>query len=1415
MKRPLPISIRTEGGLFPADFLQRLAAAAPDIPGLRPEDYHLAGREKLNEAVSRSWNRMLGIWDGFRATLDALPAGERATSLTRERWLLPLFAELGYGRLQSARTLLGGDPNFPISHAWQAVPIHLVGGNIHLDERSAGVAGAARVSPHGLVQEFLNSREQALWGFVSNGLTLRLLRAKRTLTRQAYVEFDLAAMMDGQAFSDFALLWLLCHQSRVELQLDSTIASPPPAAPTGRRPRGGGQEEREGGAEDEADGDEESEDAEEAEEAEEARSAAKSCWLERWTALVREQGARALDQLREGVEDAIKTLGAGFLRHADNRALHQKLAAGELDRQDYYRQLLRLVYRLIFLFVAEARDLLLTAPPQSAAAGRYRRFYSLTHLRDLAAARRGTAHGDLWRGLRIVFRALGSPAGCPELGLPPLGGLLWSADALPDLDGAELANADLLAALRALAFRTDAGIRRPVDWRNLGPEELGSVYESLLELRPEIQSGAGVFELKTLPGHERKTTGSYYTPTSLVECLLDSALDPVLAAAAKQPEPEQAILRLKVCDPACGSGHFLIAAAHRIAQRLASVRTGDAEAAPQAVRHALRDVIGHCLYGVDLNPMAVELCKVNLWLEALEPGKPLSFLDAHVQCGNALLGATPALLRDGIPDAAFNPLEGDDREWCRTLKRDNKLERTGSRPLFANEPWMHLGDIARQLEGVAAMDDATAEAVREKERRYAAIIRSADYEHGRLWADAWAAAFVLPKNRQSPSVTEHTFREIERNPLIAPEPLRRAIRAAADEYRFFHWHLAFPDVFRAPPEGAEAGDGPAEGPGWQGGFDVVLGNPPWERVKLQEKEWFAERRPDIADAKNAAARKKLIAKLAAEDPALAAAWADALHASDAQSALVRASGRYPLCGRGDVNTYSIFAELNRSLIAPAGRAGFIVPTGIATDDTTKLFFQDLVESGSLASLAGFENESRIFPGVHHAFKFCVLAMAGAAAPAQAADLQFFLRSAADLRDPDRCFTLTAADFRLLNPNTRTCPIFRSRRDAELTKAIYRRVPVLINESLGEAGNPWGLSFMAMFHMSGDSGLFKSAAELRAEGWTLRGNIFERGAERYLPLYEAKMVHQFNHRFGDYADKRPESKGTALPEVATARLADPAYCVQPRYWVSQGAVDERLGDRWRHDWLLGWRDVTNATNERTVIAAVIPRVAVGDTLLLALPQPAWGGRLVSALNSCPLDYAARQKAGGTHLKYHPFKQLPAPPPAAFRGDCPWAPQEETAAFLAPRVLELVFASYDIAAFARDLGYGGPPFRWDPERRFLIRAELDAAFFHLYLPAEDGGAWRRADSESEADLAALTALFPTPRDAVAYILDTFPIVRRKEEAKFGEYRSKRVVLEIYDAMAAAIRTGAAYQTRLDPPPADPRAAHPPAAAPATAP
>lgn len=818
------LNIRTEGALLPSDILSRLMEET-NLPGLKPEDYHLGAGEKLTEAISRSWTRLLSLWAGFRKAKGALPPSDLGTTLTRERWLLQLFQELGYGRLIAASPFEIDGKTYAISHVWQGqyyqVPIHLVSFRADLDKRSEQrIQGASKASPHGMVQEFLNRSEQSLWAFVSNGLKLVILRDNASLTRQAHVEFDLEGIFEGEAYADFRLLWMVCHQSRLEGT---------------------------------------------------AKDRPETCWLELWSKQAQTEGRRALDQLRDGVQRALESLGTGFISHKANHGLCQRLKAGELNKQDLYRQLLRLVYRLIFLFVAEDRDLLHSPGASEDARLRYARFYSGQRLRRMAERTRGSRHADLWIGLRLVFARLGDDRGCPELGLPALGGFLFGPEAMPELESAELANEYLLLAIRNLGLVKDRGGWRLVDYRNLGSEELGSVYESLLELNPTMELDAGIFSLGTVAGNQRKTSGSYYTPDSLVQCLLDSALDPVVAqaiAGKTAAEAEKAILALKVCDPAVGSGHFLVGAAHRLAKHLALVRAqalGESEPSPLYYQRALRDVIGHCLYGVDVNPMAAELCRVSLWLEAIEPGKPLSFLDHHIRVGNSLLGATPALLAKGIPDEAFTPIEGDDKEICSRFKKVNKTERLGYRRLFAatTEPWERLGDLATSMTHLDDAPDDSIEAVRSKERMYEAMIRSGSYLDGQFWADTWCAAFVWKKTQEfSHPITEEDFRRIERNPHACDAWMRDEIIRLSQLYQFFHWHLAFPDVFHVPPSEEETENAQT---GWKGGFDVVLGNPPWERVKLQEKEWFASRRPDIANAQNSAARARMIRELKRED----------------------------------------------------------------------------------------------------------------------------------------------------------------------------------------------------------------------------------------------------------------------------------------------------------------------------------------------------------------------------------------------------------------------------------------------------------------------------------------------------------------------------------------------------------------------
>jgi len=801
--RRLFTTVRTEGALLPADLLGRIVEGDAALKGLTPEDYHLLPSERINEATNRAWNRAVGAWAAFQTARARWSPSDPGTSDTRERWLLPLLQELGYGRLTTARAIEAGGKSYPVSHVWGHVPIHLVGAGIDLDKRTAGVAGAARTSPHGLVQELLSNADEYLWGFVSNGLRLRILRDSVRLSRPASVEFDLEAMMEGEVYADFVLLWLLCHESRVE------AAHP------------------------------------------------EDCWLEQWVQVAREQGTRVREDLRSGVRQAIEALGRGFLAHPANGTLRERLRTGALDAQAYYHELLRLVYRLLFLFVAEDRDLLLDPNAAPAAKQRYADFYSTRRLRHLAGRQRGSRHADLYAMLRLVLTALGDDHGLPGLALPSLGSMLFACgqqSATPSLDACALANQDLLEAIRALAFVVDRSVRRPVDFRNLGTEELGSVYEALLELRPVLSVDGGQFALETMRGNERKTTGSYYTPESLAAELVKSAVEPVLEAAATRGDAERAILNLKICDPAAGSGHFLLTAARMLAKRLAQARTGDVEPAPAALRTALRDVISHCIYAVDVNPMAVELCKVSLWMEAVEPGKPLNFLDHHIKCGNSLIGTTRDLLGAGVPDDAFDPVTGDDKAVAREIKRRNKKEREGQLklPFPASAP--RLGNLAEDYRRLTAMPEDTPEQIHAKQREYERLAGQLGYDtSGRLYADAWCAAFFWPLDdgHEGDAPTEGELRKLEQSPWSASIFLKQEVRRLAGEQRFCHWHLEFPDVFHG-----SAGEG----------FDCVLGNPPWERIKLQEEEFFAQRAPKIAEAPTAAARKRLIAALPETDP---------------------------------------------------------------------------------------------------------------------------------------------------------------------------------------------------------------------------------------------------------------------------------------------------------------------------------------------------------------------------------------------------------------------------------------------------------------------------------------------------------------------------------------------------------------------
>ncbi len=1293
-------AVRVEGGLLPPESLREIASQKARHQA--DEDYRISRSLQLKDELGRFWHIARDLWKLYQLK-------RRRTDLDQQKvtteFLVSFFRDvLGYYDLQTMSGASAEGRHFAITHrgADGQIPILFVSHRYELDRAEArfGDEGRRR-SPANLLQEYLNADERAQWGIVSNGGLVRLLRDNPSLTRPAYIECDLELMLTDEIYADFTAMWLLLHDSRLR-----------------------GEEKQAGGT-----------------------------IMEQWRLQAHATGERALVHLREGVTEALRLLGSGFLAHQANDGLRDRVAGGTLSAQTYYQQLLRLVYRFLFLFTVEDRDLLFPPGVQPESRRVYAEGYSLAMLRE-RALRRGQdeQHSDLWQGIQIVFRGLAGDLAVQEaLGVPALDGL-FAEGQCPDLEDAYIGNTYLLRAIRALAyFKTESGLAR-INYRDMDTEELGSVYEGLLELHPQFQVEMRPWTFAFLSdvadvgarGSERKSTGSYYTPTSLVEELIKSALEPVMAkAVADHPEnPRQAILDLKVIDPACGSGHFLLAAARRMAAEIARFESDGAVPDEQARRHALREVVQYCIHGVDKNPLAVELCRAALWMETIEPGKPLSFLDAHIQWGDSLIGLRdPSVLEEGIPMDAYKALTGDQPEAERELKRRNKtsvsdVQLNFFEPAAVPEPEETEVDVE-------SMPEETLADVAVKRAQWLASRGRRKWTDARDAADLYVAAFFLRKRLENIDLVP-VNQDLAR--LAHKQPGRPGVlevaRRMAEKQGFLHWHLAFPQVAK------------------RGGFDVVLGNPPWERVKLQEQEFFASRSREIAEAPNKAARDRLIRALGRPNATpserlLLQAFEQSKRAAEASSLFIRTAGRYPLTGTGDVNTYAVFSELFLNLVSATGRAGLIVPTGISTDDSTKALFAEISSSKRVASLFSFENEEFIFPSVHHAFRFCLLTLTGTETQIERPVFVFFARQPEQIYEKDRRFTLSPDEISLINPNTRTCPVLRSTADAELAKKLYARVPVLLHEGQ-TSGNPWKISLLTMFHMSADSGMFRTSEQLDVA--ELKGGpLLDRRGITWLPLYEAKMVHQYDHRYNTY-----NQAGTGVLDVDVDRKQNPQYEILPRYWVEQGAVLSHLTGRgWSRSWLYGFRSIARSTDERTAIGTVIPAWSVGHKVLLAMfgdeitPQlmACWAANF----NSLVFDYLIRQKVGGTDLGFFQVKQIPMLPPSAYEG--------QEIQFVTDRILELVYTSESLRSFAEDLGYLGAPFSWDPDRRAVLRAELDAFYACKYGLSRD-------------ELRFI--LDPSDAYGMDYPSQTFRVLRENEVKELGEYRTQRLVLEAWERL-----------------------------------
>lgn len=1365
-------SIHIYGHLLSDDILRSIEQDS-NLIGNRELDFGIdAG---LSSTIDYAWGSMRNDWQYAKErNLAKDPYGTRRSRDFMER-MLQLF---GYQLDRQSSYITAGDNNYDITYLCPELsnlPVIVIGDKTgeatidtldkcSLDYRAKGEQ--RRKSPHATMLEYLNSTE-CVYGIISNGQTLRLIRNSGQLVKLTYIEFDLRRMMEEDKYTEFCLMFHLLHASRFRTSGDEPSV------------------------------------------------------LERWFNMSIESGNRIRAGLSLAVQKTMETIGNALVKGSGegNEALRAALSSGSLDAAGLNKELIHFIYRLLFLFIIEDRNLVYQIPespedPNYTTLCRYqelyKKYYAASRLRGLSELNylRQRQYHDLWQGLMDTFRLFESEEFGSKLGILPLGGMLFNTETLHYLKSCQINNDDLLVAFAALnEFIDERGARVKINYSALDVEEFGSVYEGILEMRLFIQQGVAPsdWSFGFVGGLDRQSTSSYYTRPDLVQNLIRTTLEPVIKERiSKLRTPEEkvkSLLKMKVCDPASGSGHIVLAMARTIAWYVSSIRTGEDNPASLDYREALREVIQKCVYAVDYNPDAVELCKVVLWIEGYCAGRPLSFLDHHIRCGNSVLGVTDLqMLIDGVPSEA---LSAEDNPTKRQLKRLNdeairmmNMSKNPNNGELNFEDFDAFGvghistrqiDLAERAMIINALPEETLEQEEIKRHRWEDLMASERVSILRDACDTYTYAFYHTARHDELFQSKDNGEE---EPIVEPEvpyskSVYRALQAieilehpekgtpyyytkmssafhtavyeCAQRQRFFHWCVEFPEVFA-----------------YDGGFDVMCGNPPWDKIKVEDKKWFESHgRTDIVNAGTTAQRKRKIAELPQTDPILYQEYVQSQLDAEALSRFVRLSKRFPLSAIGDIDLYPLFAE--HCLESTKETWGLVAPLGIATNDNNKLFFRKLIEENRLKSLYGFENEEKLFQ-IAHNFKFCLISAGRKCDYAVEVKGGFYLRRIDHLLDPTRIYTLNTEEFTIFNPNSKTCPVFRTSRDAQLTTKIYRNSHIFYVDSSGD--NPWKIKTGAMFHMAGDSELFRTHKQLIDSGAISSGKNFIIDDKIYIPLYEGKMFWFYNHHYGTWPieGERPN----AIPSPTLSDWEKPNYSIKPWFWIPQSAFQQKLAKydkegnllwRWEHNWMIGFRDVCSSTLERTFTVSIIPeQCGTGHTINMLYPNQSITRilELQAMMSSLVFDYIAKQKIGGNHATIGVFKQMPGIPPEKISQHLGWE--------IVKRVVALDYFNHDLDSLAEELWeeldeqqraelpqLGRKEcFIYDPDHRAVLQAELDAIFAHLY-------------GLSTEDLRYI--LDPEDVCGPGCINETFRVLKDNEIREFGEYRTKRLVLKAW--------------------------------------
>ena len=1307
-KSALLRNIRPSGGLFTENILLRLRDN-PERVNIGKIDSFLEddtkeARKKLTDKKQIIFDWCIQKWDEISPNIEEWSIEDLA-----KKWLIPLFTlfdheiedfEINKENLDEDSVLKG----FRISYQSRDHKdpfFHYV--SVDEDFDSKIDRNPQKKSHHNVCQQFINFNPEIKWLFLSNGRILRILTKYYHSYSKGYLEFDLENIFANRDEREFNSLYSIIHSSRFNSEAeDGTFL------------------------------------------------------LDNFQKDSITEGVKIGDILRDNVEHALELLG--------NELIQQNLDKIDLDIIDvneFYAELLRIIYRIIFILYAEQRDML------PGAGSLYFEQFSLSSLRIRAEKPiKAEKNYDLWNKTLLTFNLVRD--GNSLLGVNSYNGGLFKEDNLLIVlkNGMKISNDIVLKVIRLLTTSANHKVRQRINFLEVSEEEIGAIYESLLDFKPYISSTS---QFHLIEGTERKSTGSYYTPKALIDILIRTTLQPLvedrlIKAGDDLNERIKALLDIKICDPACGGGTFLLSALDFLGKKLAEVKTGADSPLEDDLREARRYVLQHCIYGVDMNPLAVELAKMSLWLRACVKDKPLNFLDNHIKCGNSLVGFGQKVEVENIDPNAFKAISGNKatgipteniklqnmaRKYIRNEINERKKDKRKVSTITSFMMEKETADICSvEFKKIIELSEDNSQKIEEKEAKYKLLRKNPKYMQSYNEANIWTSCYFWSfEGDVLNDIPNHTLinelRDKVQNKKM--ENLMEKINKINEEIQFFHWYIEFPEVFSIE----------------RGGFDCILTNPPWETLQLKEHEFFAGINNEIVDESNQSERRKLIKALKIENPNLFDRYRQAWQNYKKVNNFLTKSGLFDLSARGTINTYALFLERCWNLTSLKGYSGIICPTGIIMNYYTQDLFKKLVENNAIFSIFDFENTNKLFD-IHRQYRFCLITISGKNLFKGKIPMTFYTINPIDIQESlsiifessndleqqvknlpssHNLVLLDYKDLELFNPNSLSCPVFRSRYDYILMKKIYKKNKVLFNKK--DPIIP-SLEIHRMFHMSGDSKSLFTEKKLKDVKRERKDWILNKDSFLYYPIYESKLFWIYDHRFSSFEGCSENDIKNGNSKLVQNKTKNIYYSSKPRMWIEEKKfIEKKLNWNWNNKWFLAVRLITGATNQRTCVATILPNSPSSNSLNLFLGISSNEAiYLLSNMNSLIFDYIVRLKLSGSNLMVHILEQLP------IIDLNKWKKVQDS---IIPRVLELVYTSFELRDFAKDLGYDQEPFEWISKRRAQVQAEIDAIYAFLY-------------DINKKDL--------------IYILETFTVLKKKEIEKFKEYQTKRLILEAYD-------------------------------------